>query len=148
MMLSTEQNELDEEMLSSDAEAARFVMAPAPLQANPFANGAERRRGLRIRQNRPVKVYEPTSNRYIGGLTEDVSATGLRITLPLSASVQEGGLLNIHVGLSDSGQPLAHRRQMMPARVVWVERPGTPGRRQLQAGVELLSSISAQLDAA
>ena len=38
----------------------------------------ERRRGLRIRQNRPVKVYEPTSARYFGGQTCDISSTGLR----------------------------------------------------------------------
>jgi len=141
MMLSTEQNEMDEEIVSPDVETSSE-------HAHLFANGAERRRGLRIRQNRPVKVFEPTSNRYLGGLTEDVSATGLRITLPVSSSVREGSLLNIHVGLSSSGEPLAHRRQMMPARVVWVERPKGLIRPQLQAGVELLSSISAQLDAA
>ena len=33
--------------------------------------GAERRRGLRIRQNRPIKVLEPATSRYFGGQTED-----------------------------------------------------------------------------
>ncbi len=107
----------------------------------------ERRRGLRIRQNRPVKVYEPTGARYFGGQTEDVSTTGLRIELPAWATVRPGEALNVHVGLSASGQSLANRRQMMPARVVWVNRnAGRNGR--MEAGVEFLASIAGQLDAA
>jgi hypothetical protein len=54
------------------------------------------------------------------------------------------------VGLSRKGESLANRRQMIPARVVWVrrapsreDRPGT-----VEAGVEFLSGISALLDAA
>jgi hypothetical protein len=109
--------------------------------------GTERRRGLRIRQNRPIKVYEPTTSRYFGGQTEDISATGLRVELPAYAPVRVGEVLNIHVGLSQSGQSLANRRSMVPARVVWVNR----ARRidgKLETGVEFLSSIAAHLDAA
>src|ERR1700728_3619434 len=54
-------------------------------QSNPLAmpeagadSGIERRRGLRIQQNRPIKVYEHTASRYFGGQTQDVSSTGLR----------------------------------------------------------------------
>jgi hypothetical protein len=110
-------------------------------------SGTERRRGLRIRQNRPVKVYEPTTSRYFGGQTEDISVTGLRVELPAYAPVRVGEVLNIHVGLSQSGQTLANRRSMVPARVVWVNR----ARRidgKLETGVEFLSSIAAHLDAA
>jgi hypothetical protein len=110
-------------------------------------SGTERRRGLRIRQNRPVKVYEPTTSRYFGGQTEDISATGLRVELPAYAPVRVGEILNIHVGLSQSGQSLANRRSMVPARVIWVNR----ARRidgKLETGVEFLSSIAAHLDAA
>ena len=39
----------------------------------------ERRRGLRIRQHRPVKIFEPSIARYFGGRTEDISSAGLRI---------------------------------------------------------------------
>lgn len=108
----------------------------------------ERRRGLRIRQNRPVKVYEPTTSRYFGGQTGDVSATGLRVELPAFAPVQVGETLNIHVGLDPSGQTLANRKAMIPARVVWIRR--TPRRTSgtLEAGVEFLASIAAHLDAA
>jgi hypothetical protein len=108
-------------------------------------NAAERRRGLRIMQNRPIKVYEPASTRFIGGQTCDVSATGLRIEMPVSSPVNVGKLLSIHVGLSHQGESLANRRQMLPARVVWVNR--NAGKR-LTAGVEFLASIAAHLDAA
>ena len=111
-------------------------------------DGIERRRGLRIRQNRPVKVYEPSAGRYIGGQTEDVSATGLRIELPVSAPVRPGKLLTIHVGLSASGQGLANRRQMIPAKVVWIDRSRATRTGRMTAGVEFIASVAAHLDAA
>ena len=129
------------------------------LYAEPMAHTAaaddasrrdvtERRRGFRVRQNRPVKVYEPTTSRYFGGQTEDVSATGLRVELPAYAPVRTGDVLSIHVGLSQSGQTLAHRRQMLPARVVWVARDTTRFGGKLEAGVEFVTAIAARLDAA
>jgi hypothetical protein len=110
----------------------------------------ERRRGLRIAQCRPVKVFEPTSARYIPGHTEDVSATGLRIELPVSAPVVPGKLINVHVGLSSLGETLANRRQMIPAKVVWIDRNnrGSSERRTMTLGIEFLAGISAQRDAA
>ena len=114
-----------------------------------IATGAERRRGLRIRQHRPIKVYEPGSHRYFGGQTEDVSATGLRVELPASTRVAPGRVLNVHVGLSARGEALAHRRQMIPARVVWVSRSPLDFSRGLTvAGLEFVSSVAAHLDAA
>jgi hypothetical protein len=110
---------------------------------------SERRRGFRIRQNRPVKVFEPVSSRYFGGQTCDVSSTGLRIELPASMPVSEGKVLNVHVGLNERGQALANRRAMIPAKVVWVERSvGADHRPRLMAGVEFVASIAAHLDAA
>jgi hypothetical protein len=111
-------------------------------------NAIERRRGLRIQQTRPIKVFEPTGSRYFGGQTQDVSSTGLRLKLPCSMPVCPGKLLSIHVGLSETGQTLANRRNMIPARVVWVNRPRQTDARTLSIGVEFLPSISAQLDAA
>lgn len=108
----------------------------------------EKRRGLRIQQSRPIKVFEGLSGRFYGGQTSDVSATGLRIELPVGTPVRSGSILNIHVGLSTGGQPLANRREMMPARVVWVDRRSAFSRGRLQAGVELLANISAHADAA
>jgi hypothetical protein len=107
--------------------------------------GVERRRGLRIHQARPVKVFEHAASRYFGGQTHDISATGLRLELPSSAAIRPDKLLSIHVGLSEQGSTLANRRQMIPARVVWVNR--TPDGK-LMTGVEFLASIAAHLDAA
>ena len=121
--------------------------------AQPFPDtrtmdgGVERRRGLRIRQNRPLKVLESGLCRYFGGQTQDISSTGLRVELPASMPLRAGRLLAIHIGLNGRGEALANRRQMVPARVVWVKR-GQLGQRVLAAGVEFLASISAQLDAA
>lgn len=108
---------------------------------------AERRRGLRIRQNRPIKVFVPVAGRYFGGQTVDISAAGLRIELPAAAPLHEGSMLSVHVGLGDNGEGLANRRQMMPARVVWVTRGSFAGRR-LVAGIELSAAVAAHLDAA
>ena len=108
-------------------------------------SGIERRRGLRIAQTRPVKVLEPSIGRYYGGQTQDISSTGLRLELPASALVRAGKVINIHVGLGASGSALANRRQMMPARVVWIDR-SQPGK--LSAGIEFVATTSAHLDAA
>jgi hypothetical protein len=120
---------------------------PALKQGLDDLSGAERRRGLRIRQTRPVKIHDPGAARYFGGQTQDVSATGLRLAVPAASPVRVGRMLNIHVGLSESGQSLANRRQMMPARVVWVNQPA-PGQNALTIGVEFLATIAAHLDAA
>jgi hypothetical protein len=109
--------------------------------------GAERRRGLRIQQNRPIKVLDTMAGRYFGGQTRDVSATGLKIELPLHATVRKGETLSIHVGLSQSGEALANRRQMIPARVVWIDRSSMDAK-MFTAGVEFSTTIGAQLDAA
>src|ERR1041385_5309904 len=77
----------------------------------------ERRRGLRIRQSRPIKVFEPASARYFPGQTGDISSTGLRIELPLSTPIRPGKVLDIHIGLTGNGETLAYRRGMIPARV-------------------------------
>jgi hypothetical protein len=114
----------------------------------PALDGSERRRGLRVRQNRPIKVFEPASTRYLGGQTMDVSATGLRIELPVSANVRPGATVSIHVGVNEQGQSLANRRAMIPARVVWVERSRDISNPRLTAGVEFVASIAAHLDAA
>ena len=126
---------------------------------NPFttptvdlaATGAERRRGLRVRQQRPVKVFEPRGNRSVGGQTEDVSATGLRIDLPAWTAIRPGEVLNIAIGLDENGHRLANRRQLVPAKVVWVKRDTGPlafAAGRAEVGVEFLSSISAHADAA
>jgi hypothetical protein len=111
-------------------------------------DASERRRGLRIRQDRPIKVFEPVTARYFGGQTRDISATGLRIELPPSAALRPGRLLNVHVGLDSAGHSLANRRQMIPARIVWIRPPTAQAPTRVMAGIEFLSSIAARMDAA
>jgi len=111
-------------------------------------SGSERRRGLRVQQERPVKVYAASACRFIAGRTLDVSVTGLRIALPASAPVRPGSMLAIHVGLNRAGEPLVNRREMMPAKVVWVENDPDGSSNSLSAGVEFMANIAAHLDAA
>ncbi len=111
-------------------------------------DGRERRRGLRIQQARPIKVLEPATSRYFGGETEDISSTGLRIELPSSMPILPGKVLSVHVGVNSNGQTLANRRQMIPAKVVWVDRRSKFDQGRLIAGIEFLASIAAHLDAA
>ncbi len=111
-------------------------------------SGIERRRGLRIAQDRPVKVLNPVGLKYFGGTTRDISSTGLRIEVPLGAPVQQGEELAIHVGLSDRGMSLANRRHMMRAKVVWIDRSRAKKSGKMQLGVEFMASIAAGLDAA
>jgi hypothetical protein len=131
--------------------AGKGVNAMTMLMSEPRLvsdDGLERRRGLRIRQQRPIKVLEPATSRYFGGQTEDVSTTGLRIELPASMPIRPGKVLSVHVGVSASGQTLANRRQMIPAKVVWVDRRSKFDTGRLIAGIEFLASIAAHLDAA
>jgi hypothetical protein len=113
-----------------------------------LSSDIERRRGLRISQNRPIKVFEPSSSRYYGGQTQDISSAGLRVELPRFASLSTGKVLSVHVGLSSTGESLANRRQMIPARVVWIRREVSGKTSRLTAGLEFLASITAHLDAA
>jgi hypothetical protein len=107
----------------------------------------ERRRGLRIRQARPVKLFDAMGGRFYGGNTLDVSSTGLRIQIPLHAALRPGSEISIHVGLNDKGQALANRRAMLPARVIWIDRPD--GRQKaLTVGIEFSSTVGARMDAA
>ena len=117
----------------------------------PAATGAERRRGLRVRQQRPVKLFESRGGRSVGGQTEDISATGLRIDLPAWVAVRPGEVVNVYVGLNENGQRLANRRHLMAAKVVWVKRDTGPlafAAGRAEVGVEFLASISAHADAA
>ena len=108
------------------------------------ANLAERRRGLRIKQSRPVKIYEPRTSRYFPGQTADISLNGLRLTLPLSTPIVAGGTVCLHIASAHANCALACRRQMIQAKVVWMQRE----RNELLAGLELLSTAAIQTSAA
>ncbi len=108
----------------------------------------ERRRGLRIRQCRPIKVYEPRTARYFPGRTADISATGLRVKLPLSVPLIPGSILSLHIGTDKAGNTLAPRCHMTDARVIWTRRDSASPLGQLLAGLELLSTAAIQVEAA
>ena len=109
--------------------------------------GRDRRRGLRIQQNRPIKAFIPSAARFVGGQTRDISATGLRLEMPRSTPLQAGSLLNVHVGLDGVGSPLVNRRQMLPARIVWIDRKESASS-TIVAGIEFLTSMAIGVDAA
>ena len=71
---------------------------------SPESCGSERRRGLRIQQNRPIKVLDTIGGRYLRGQTRGISATGLQIELPVHATVRMGEMLNVHIGLNRTGE--------------------------------------------
>jgi hypothetical protein len=135
-----------------DGEHAMVLVSevsPQTAESAGFGDAlAERRRGLRIRQERPVKVFEPATARYFGGLTADISSTGLRIEVPAWAAVRPGKVLSVHVGLSDRGEALVNRRSMIPARVVWVDRSGEVLRGRMRVGVEFVAGIGVERGAA
>jgi hypothetical protein len=108
------------------------------------ANLAERRRGLRIKQSRPVKIYEPRTSRYFPGQTADISLNGLRLSLPLSTPIVTGNTICLHLSSPHSNCAFASRTQMIEAKVVWMQREST----QLLVGLELLSTAAIQSSAA
>jgi hypothetical protein len=107
----------------------------------------ERRRGFRIPQDRPVKVYEPAVGRYYGGKTHDLSGTGLRIELPVSTPLVAGRIVNLHLGNYEPGEALVADREMVPALVVWIDR-NEMVRGRLLAGVKFLKRAAMAMDAA
>lgn len=115
--------------------------------AHEYEIFTERRRGLRITQHRPVKIFDAAANRYIAARTADISSSGLRLELPAWAPVSEGKTLSIHVG-SGSPSPLIQRHHMIPARIVWVGPRSLDGKSRLTVGIEFLASASAHLRAA
>lgn len=132
-------------MLTQTAES---VTTHDRAERFPRLGTSERRRGLRIQQARPIKVYLPYAARFFGGQTHDISATGLRLELPRGTPVETGKLLNVHVGLDTTGSALANRKQMIPARIVWVDRSGKAKGMPLIAGIEFLASITTRANAA
>ena len=103
----------------------------------------ERRRATRVAQERPVKIYEPYASRFFGGQTIDVSGTGMKLAFPAWAHLNVGRVINVHVGLAAGlGQPLANRRSMIPARIVWI-RHADETADQMVVGVEFLTGVSA-----
>ena len=121
-----------------------YLVQDAATSSDPIA--IERRRGLRISEQRPVKVFEPLTARYFAGITGDISTAGLKVQLRGGVPIRPGKVVHVHVGAKENGLSLVNHRQMMPARVIWMKRE--PNSAQLIAGLEFIASIAAHLDAA
>jgi len=119
-----------------------LMLSEPMLHAHIAPAGPERRRGLRIRQARTVKLFDGSAAKFVAGQTRDISATGLRIDLPLQSDVACEDIVYVHV---DSFE---HRRQMSPAKIVWLTRTATRRGAHLTAGVEFLDGLSNSLNAA
>lgn len=103
----------------------------------------DRRRAPRVSQQRPVRVYEPAASRFFGGQTLNVSSTGLQVEFPPFVQLSPGRLVHVHIGIEEGGRPLANRRSMVPARVVWSTQV-TEGRECVRVGFEFLSFTTAR----
>lgn len=113
-------------------------------QAGP--RKSERRSAFRVVQHRPVKILDRRTNRYLPAQTVDISSTGLCVSIPTLSNLAAGQLLNIHIGLSTAGQPLANRRAMLPVRVVWTKK--SPRHPQTLCGLELVQDTRSHMEAA
>jgi len=76
----------------------------------------ERRIYVRMSTNRPCKVCEPRSGRYVGGHTCDVSAGGMLIELDRPLPLEPGA--TILVGVASKRQAIIRRDGMLEGRVV------------------------------
>jgi hypothetical protein len=121
------------------------LMLAEPMLEIAMPNNGERRRGLRIRQARPIKLFDPSAARFAAGRTCDISADGLRIELPILAPVYAEQIVYVHISESCDGHAQATQKQLVPAKIIWVDRTR---RDALTAGIELLTNISVHRDAA
>jgi len=107
----------------------------------------ERRRGMRVRQSRPLKIFEPVAGRYVAGRTLDISSQGVRVEVPARAELRCGELVTLHIGTASGTGPVANRRPMLPARVVWVIPQRNAIRPTLIAGLEFETDIESETQA-
>lgn len=106
------------------------------------SEASDRRRGMRVELDRPVKLLEPRLRRYIAGRTRDASSNGLKLELPASAPLGAGAQVRVLIG-KDGDAAISSEREMLPARIVWVRRGTDAARPRLLAGVELVQAAIA-----
>lgn len=76
----------------------------------------ERRRSYRQPIVRAAKVYDPKGDRYLAGLTLNISSGGALLTVRGGADLPQGAAVEVAVAASDD-QPLIRRSQMIRASV-------------------------------
>ncbi|MFT3786983.1 MAG: PilZ domain-containing protein [Tepidisphaeraceae bacterium] len=134
-------------MMLHSFEPALSVVDPAGDACEPMF--LERRGGVRVKLVRNVKVHEPTTGRHLAARTRDISATGMRLEMPLTNAIREGEHVTVYLGsLSEVGL-VKTRRPTLAARVVWVKRDANRLVRPiLTAGVEFVADSDAQVNVA
>lgn len=77
----------------------------------------DRREHSRTNLDRPCKIYDPRSEKYLLGSTQDVSDAGMMIRLPHATDVRPGDTLFVGVALRRR-QVLLHAGQMLKTIVI------------------------------
>jgi c-di-GMP-binding flagellar brake protein YcgR len=108
----------------------------------------ERRRGVRVKLARPVRVHEPTTGKHLAARTRDISASGMKLEMPLTQAIQPGEHLTLTLGTLAGAGIVKSTKPTITARVVWVKRDGRMVRPMLTAGVEFCSDSDAQVNVA
>lgn len=77
----------------------------------------DRRRSPRLQLERPCKIFDPRSRKYIAATTRDLSTTGLLLDVPSVVEVKPGETLHVGVAMTRR-QGLLQAKEMMEAVVV------------------------------
>lgn len=86
------------------------------LRLTPDIEG-DRRLCPRVELERPCKIYEPRSAKYLDGVTRNVSPQGLLIDIPRVVEIKPGDALHVGVAMKRR-HALLHSHQMLQAVVV------------------------------
>lgn len=108
----------------------------------------ERRSATRVKISRPVRVIDLTIGRHAAGRSRDVSATGMKLEIPVTNAIREGDTIHVDVGTLAGIGPLAGRPHVIPARVIWIRREHKLLRPLLTAGVEFSLELDAMINVA
>lgn len=82
-----------------------------------FRIEGDRRRHLRLPIERPCKMHDPRSGKYVSGMTRDLSCGGLMIDVPRLLWLKSGD--TVHVGVAiKRRQGLLLAKEMIEATVV------------------------------
>ena len=82
-----------------------------------FRIEGDRRRHPRVQLERPCKLHEPRSGKYVSAMTRDLSVGGLLIDVPRLLDLKPGDMLHVGVAIKRR-QGLLLAKEMIEATVV------------------------------
>ncbi|MHC4216925.1 MAG: PilZ domain-containing protein [Planctomycetota bacterium] len=82
----------------------------------------ERRTHVRVKLERPCKLFLPSVGRYVSGSTWNLSAGGVLVQLDLPTGIAPGDRLFVGIALKRC-QAVLPASEMLEAQVIRVERP-------------------------